>query len=137
MAADANVITVYLEVGTKRTLAGACDWPGWCRGGRDEAGALHALLAYGPRYARVLHAAGLHFDAPTAVADFNVTERLAGKAGTDFGAPDVAPAGDGAPVDAAELGRLQTLLHACWAALDAAADLATGKELRTGPRGGG
>ncbi len=137
MAHDSNTITVYLEVGTKRTLAGACDWPGWCRGGRDEAAALQALLAYGPRYGRVVQAAGLHFHTPSDVVAFTVVERLAGNATTDYGVPVVAPAGDGTPVDAAELGRLQTLLHACWAALDAAAAMATGKELRTGPRGGG
>ena len=27
---------VYLELGTKRVFACALEWPGWCRGGRDE-----------------------------------------------------------------------------------------------------
>ena len=35
---------VYLEVGSKRVFAGAVDWPGWCRSGRDEATALEALF---------------------------------------------------------------------------------------------
>ena len=30
-------IAVYLEVGQKKTFAGALDWPGWCRSGRDAA----------------------------------------------------------------------------------------------------
>jgi len=49
-------VEVALEVGSKRTFATALDWPGWCRSGRDEAGALDALLAYAPRYAAVLGA---------------------------------------------------------------------------------
>jgi hypothetical protein len=128
---------VYLEIGKTRTLAGACDWPGWCRGGRDEQAALNMLLAYGPRYERVLHATELPFHAPTETSSFAVTERLTGNTTTDFGAPDVPPVGDAAPVDTAELARLQGVLQACWAALDAAAQAATGKELRAGPRGGG
>jgi hypothetical protein len=43
-------LAVYLEVGAKRTFAGAVDWPGWSRGARDEAGAIDALVAYGQRY---------------------------------------------------------------------------------------
>ena len=50
-----NPIEVFVESGKKRTFAGAVYWPGWCRAGRDEAGALRALVEYGPRYARVLH----------------------------------------------------------------------------------
>jgi hypothetical protein len=33
---------VYLEIGKKRTFAGAIAWPGWCRSGRDEEAALQA-----------------------------------------------------------------------------------------------
>jgi hypothetical protein len=36
----------------KRTFAGAIDWPGWRRSGRDAAAARQALVDYGPRYAR-------------------------------------------------------------------------------------
>lgn len=46
--------SVYIEVGQKRTFAGAIEWPGWCRSGKDEATALQALLDYGGRYERVL-----------------------------------------------------------------------------------
>src|SRR3954463_5578014 len=99
-ALTSEPIAVYLEIGTKRVLAGAVDWPGWCRGGRDAGGAVNALLEYGPRYGRVLHAAGLPFHAPSGGPSwFTVTERLAGNATTDFGAPDVAPSSDALPVD--------------------------------------
>jgi hypothetical protein len=128
---------VYLEIGKKRSLAGACDWPGWCRGGRDEEAALQALLEYGPRYEQVLHATGLGFRPPADVSAFAVTERLEGNPTTDFGAPDVAPAGDATPVDEAELRRLQILLQACWTAWDGITQAATGTDLRLGPRGGG
>jgi hypothetical protein len=137
----AKDIAVYLEVGKKRTLAGALDWPGWCRGGRDEEAALQALLDYGPRYERVLRGAGhgvaRGFQAPADIAAFTVVERVTGNATTDFGAPDVPPSIDAEPLDDGELRRLQELLKACWAALDAAAGAAKGKELRKGPRGGG
>jgi len=137
MARTSNKIAVYLETGQKRTFAGALDWPGWCRSGRDEQAALQALLDYGPRYARVLHTTQLGFQAPTAVSAFTVIERLPGGTTTDFGAPEAAPTGDKQPVDAAELRRLQILLKACWRAFEAAAQAASGKELRKGPRGGG
>jgi hypothetical protein len=132
-----NKLKVYLEVGGRRTFAAALDWPGWCRVGRDEAGALQALFEYGPRYARVLRPARLGFQAPNAVSAFVVVDHLKGNATTDFGAPDMAPAGDAQPLDAAELHRLQAILKACWRAFDAAVEQAEGKTLRTGPRGGG
>jgi hypothetical protein len=133
----ANPIDVYLEIGQKRTLAGALAWPGWCRGGRDPDSALQALVDYGPRYAHVLRNSGLGFQPPADVSTLTVVERLAGNQTTDFGAPDVAPAGDAAAIDDAEHQRFQTLLTACWQAFDAAMMAATGKELRKGPRGGG
>jgi hypothetical protein len=137
MARSSDKIDVYLEIGTKRTFAGAIEWPGWCRSGRDEASALDALVGYGPRYARVLRAAQLGFQAPTDAAAFAVVERCEGNATTDFGAPSVAPSSDTRPVDDAELRRFQTLLKACWRAFDAAAQAAAEKVLRKGPRGGG
>ena len=137
MAHPSSDIAVYLEVGKKRTFAGALDWPGWCRVGRDEAGALQALAGAGPRYARALHAAGIAFEAPADTSALAVVERLDGSMTTDFGAPDIAPSSDARPIDDAELRRLQALLRACWQAFDAAVREATGKELRRGPRGGG
>ena len=49
MAQASDNIDVYLELGKKRTFAGAIGWPGWCRIGRDEGSALQALADYGPR----------------------------------------------------------------------------------------
>jgi hypothetical protein len=134
---SADQIALYFEIGKKRVFAGAVDWPGWCRSGRDSGAALRALLEYGPRYAEVLRDSGLGFQAPADLAAFAVVERLPGTTTTDFGAPDVAPASDGRPVDAAELERFELLLKACWRAFDEAAAGAAGKELRAGPRGGG
>jgi hypothetical protein len=128
---------VYLEIGSKRTFAGAVDWPGWVRTGRDEESALIALLEYAPRYAKVLEAAGISFEAPTGLADFRINERLSGNATTDFGAPNVPLPSDSGPLNEAEVLRLQSILKACWQALDAAAASARGVELRKGPRGGG
>ena len=137
MKRSSNTIEVYLENGKKRMFAGVVDWPGWCRGGRDEGRALQALLDYGPRYAHVLHAAHIGFQAPTENSAFVVVERLQGNATTDFGAPSIAPAGDARSVADDELARFQTLLGACWRAFDAVVRLAQGRELRKGPRGGG
>jgi hypothetical protein len=137
MAKSSEPVNVYLEVGKKRTLAGAVDWPGWCRGGSNQSAALQALLEYGPRYEKVLHAAGTPFHAPSLASSLKVVEEVTGNTTTDFGAPDVAPSTDAAPVDDAELRRLKEILRACWTALDSAAEAARGKELRKGPRGGG
>lgn len=132
-------IAVYLEVGPKRTFAGAVDWPGWCRSGKTEADALEALVAYTDRYARAMAPRKLGFVRPQGVADLTVVERLKGNATTDFGAPGVAPAADERPLSAAELGRQSRLLEASWTAFDAAWRRATKAkvELRKGPRGGG
>lgn len=129
-------IPVYVETGSKRTMVGAIDWPGWCRGGRDEASALAALLASAPRYARVAEAAAQPFAVPATLADLVVVERLQGGSGTDFGIPSVPPSSDVAPLAGPDLERLIALLQAAWAAFDAAA-AAAGVELRKGPRGGG
>jgi hypothetical protein len=128
---------VYLETGKKRAFAGAIDWPGWCRSGQDEKAALQALCDYGKRYASIPHSAQIAFHPPVDVSTFTVVERINGSATTDFGAPGTPPSSDSMPVDEAELQRLQALLAACWQALDAAANAAEGKELRSGPRGGG
>lgn len=132
-----NKLNVYLEVGSRRTFAAALDWPGWCRMGRDEATALQTLFEYGPRYARILRSARLGFQAPKDVLAFVVVEQLKGNATTDFGAPDRAPSSDAQPLDDTELRRLQALLKVCWRAFDVAVEMAKGKALRGGPRGGG
>ncbi|MGE5250355.1 MAG: hypothetical protein ACM3QS_09105 [Bacteroidota bacterium] len=137
MARSSNKFDVYLEAGKKRTFAGAVEWPGWCRSGKDEASALKALFDYGERYARVLRAADLDFSPPASASDFTVAERLEGNSTTDFGAPALAPSADSQPVDEAQLQRFQELLIACWKKFDASRRSAAGRELRKGPRGGG
>jgi len=130
-------INVYLETGKKRIFAGAIEWPGWCRSGRNEDAALRALCEYGLRYASVLRSAQLEFQSPADTSAFAVIEWLEGDATTDFGAPGKTPSSDIRRVDDADLRRFQDLLKACWQAYDAAASTATGKELHKGPRGGG
>jgi hypothetical protein len=137
MAQESNRIDVSLEVGKKKTFAAALDWPGWSRSGRDEPGALEALIEAGPRYARALKGTSFGFRAPGDVSDLVVVERLEGTTTTDFGAPDRALPGDDAPVDPAELERWEKILRACWRAFDAAVENAAGKTLAKGPRGGG
>ncbi len=130
-------VAVYVEVGSRRVFAGALDWPGWCRNGRDEHAALQALIAYGPRYAAAVGPAAWGFTAQADAAALEVVERLEGNATTDFGAPAVAPASDERPLADDELERLAGQLQACWAAFDAAAQAASSAVLRKGPRGGG
>lgn len=137
MAQTATTIPIYLEIGQTRTFAAALDWPGWSRSGRGEAVALQSLFEYGPRYARVLEAAGIPFSIPTDASALVVVERQPGNATTDFGAPNLGIAHDAQPYDEAELERAQHILKACWQAFDQAVQEATGRSLRKGPRGGG
>ena len=132
-----NSIKVFVEIGKKKTFAGAVDWPGWCRSGRDEKTALQALIGYGPRYAQVLHNREIEFQVPTDASDLVVTERHDGNATTDFGAPAIMLDADREPIDRMEFERLQILLLACWQAFDSTMQQASGRELRKGPRGGG
>jgi len=128
------VIEVVVEVGTKRVFASAVEWPGWCRAARTEEGALEALDAYLPRYAAVLSRAGL--PGPTAASSFDVLERLAGTATTDFGAPGVEACAEREPITASAARRRAGLVAACWPYLGAVAAGAPAT-LRKGPRGGG
>lgn len=130
-------LNVYLEIGQKRTFAGALDWPGWNRVARSAEEALQALVDYGPRYARVLEGTGLGFQPPAGADALRVAERLEGTKTTDFGAPDAMPAQDKEVLDGAELARYETLLRAYWQAFETTAGRAVGRELRKGPRGGG
>jgi len=132
-----NKISVYLEIGQKRTFAGALDWPGWCRSGRGEESALQALFEYAPRYAPLLRATKLEFQPPADVSSFVVIERLQGNATTDFGAPGIAPSQDDRPVNAEELAQFEKILKACLRTFEANIERAAGKSLRTGTRGGG
>ena len=137
MSKSTNRIPVALEVGEKRVVASAVDWPGWTRVGRDESSALGALLAYAPRYKLAIKSARQRFPSPTDASAFDVVERLKGDVTTDFGAPGIPPFADAMPVDDAELKRLQAILKACWATFESTAASVSGKPLRKGPRGGG
>lgn len=132
-----ETVEVYLEIGQKRVFAGALDWPGWCRSGRDERLALQALFESGSRYVQVLNSAGIPIQAPADVAAFSVVERLPGNATTDFGAPDAAPSQDALSLPVTELDRYKAILTACWNNFDQICRRAEGQELRKGPRGGG
>lgn len=137
MTDESVMIAVFLEVGAKRVFAGALDWPGWCRSGRDEREALQALLDYAPRYARVMAGLEPAFRLPASLEDLRIVERLEGNTGTDFGAPGMTPAQDRDAMGPGELARGQAIMRACWRALDEAARNAAGVELKRGPRGGG
>ncbi|MDQ6917809.1 MAG: hypothetical protein M3Z98_00475 [Candidatus Dormibacteraeota bacterium] len=126
---------VYLEVGSKRLFAGALDWPGWIRAGKDEALALEALAAAAERYAPVARGAG--FPLPSGAAgSLKVVERVKGNATTDFGAPGLPAKADNEPLRGKELARQLALLAAAWEALDKVVGKAPAA-LRKGPRGGG
>ena len=128
---------LVLEIGRKRVIASALDWPGWARGGLDEQAALETLCAYGPRYRRAIGPAMPDLRTPDRVDDFVVAERLTGDATTDYGVPGMAPSVDADPPDNTAMRWLLSILGACWDALDTAAASAEGRELRKGPRGGG
>jgi hypothetical protein len=128
---------VYLESGMKRTFACAVEWPGWCRSGRDEAGALDALVGSGSRYGRALARTRLGFIAPSDVAALDLVAHHRGDATTDFGAPGAVPKADERPMGDADLERYSAILRSCWRAFDAAVQSARGKTLAKGPRGGG
>jgi hypothetical protein len=130
-------IGVFVETGKVRVFAGGVRWPGWCRSGRDEDGALQALIAYAERYRAALGPAARGFEVPADHSALEVVERLEGDATTDFGAPAAELARDGRPIDRAEANRLRAVVEASWMAFDRAAKAATGAELRKGPRGGG
>jgi hypothetical protein len=130
---SADTIRVALEIGQKWVFATALDWPGWCRRGKGEQGAIDTLLDYAPRYAAVIARARLALPADPVPL---IVERLPGGAGTDFGAPGVHAADDDRPTTVEEAARLAAVMAACWAAFD---EIAAGapESLRKGPRGGG
>lgn len=112
-------IAVALEIGPgRRVFAQALDWIGWCRAGKDEEAALHQLVIAGPRYAPVAARAGLPFTIPASFGAFEVVERVAGNATTDFGAPAVLLPADQQPLTGANIERLTSLLAACWSTFD-------------------
>ena len=125
-------IRVIVEATPKRAFASAVDWPGWCRAGRDEAGAIEALGAYAPRYAVVARTAGVPFTA----GDTAVVERMPGNATTAFGAPAIVADIEREALGDRDAARLTRLLAAAWTVFDEVVAAAP-PSLRKGPRGGG
>lgn len=136
-AARSATTDVYLESGAKRVFAGALEWPGWTRSGKDEQAALEALVEYAPRYTASLGTAAKGVPRPKDPSGLRVVQRLDGNAGTDFGVPSMPPAVDGQEMDAATMRRQVAILKASWAAFNRASKAAVGVFLRKGPRGGG
>jgi hypothetical protein len=126
---------VFLERSPKKTFAGALEWPGWCRAGKDADLALAALAEYAARYQRVAREAGESFD-PGAVPEFAVVDDVEGNATTAFGAPGLVVPADHRPLAVRDAARVARLVGAAWVVFD---DVVAGAPptLRTGPRGGG
>jgi hypothetical protein len=127
-------VRIYLEIAPKKVFAGALDWPGWCRSGRDEAAALAAFVTAAPRYGAVAALAG--HPLPTGAVEPEVAERLDGDASTTFGVPGAIAVADRTLVDGPTAARLASLVEAAWSTFDRVAAAAPA-ELRKGPRGGG
>ncbi len=101
----------------------------------DEA--VEALLAYGPRYAKVAKRAKVAFSPPATARGVEIVERQEGGAGTEYGVPSSTARPESDALPTRELNRLIDLLEASWATFDAAARRAEGTTLTLGPRGGG
>lgn len=130
------MIEVWLEVGKRKSFAGAVQWPGWARAGKTTDLALENLLTYGGRYATVVKKVS-KLKVPKSVEDLDVVVELEGNATTDFGAPGALADFDQDELKGAQLKRQIQILKACWAALDSSVSAAEGKTLAKGPRGGG
>lgn len=137
MKKSSKTISSYLETGSRRTFAGAIEWPGWCVSGRDEHSALEALVSYGPRYIKVMSAVKIELEPPSNLSEIEVCERLQGNSTTDYGTPAIAPAADERSIEKLDFDRLEAVLKACWLTFDEAIEAAGEKTLRKGPRGGG
>jgi hypothetical protein len=131
-----NPVRVLVEVGRKRAVTSAFDWPGWDRSAKSEEDALAVLASYRSRYAKVAEVAGLGGEF-RATGELEVVERLAGTGMTDFYGVSARAAGpEHQPMSDDECERKIALLRACWTCFDAVASRVS-SELRKGPRGGG
>jgi hypothetical protein len=130
-------IRVVLEVAAKRSFASALDWPGWARSGKSPDEALERLAAYADRYAVVAERAHVRFPASVGVDDLEITQRVRGGSGTEFGVPGVAASVESDAPTAAGLKRDISLLEAVWVLFDEVAAAEAGTHLKLGPRGGG
>ena len=127
-------IAIALETTSKKTFAGAIDWPGLARSGKTESSAIEAILFYLDRYAEIARTVGELF--PTDDVLVEVVEASEGNASTDFGVPGRVTEADRRPTTVADAERLARLVTAAWAHLDATVAAAP-ESLRKGPRGGG
>jgi hypothetical protein len=131
-----DAIRVMVELGKKKAVAVALDWPGWDRSGKSEAEALQVFAAYRPRYAKVAKLAGLAGEFRKA-GEIAVVERLAGTGMTDFYGLSFRSAGsEQEAISDAACDRKIALLRASWTYFDDVASRVSA-ELRKGPRGGG
>src|SRR5438034_5921388 len=103
---------VYIEEGKTKVFAVSLQWSGWARSGKDEDSALAALAEYAPRYEVIAKAAGLRL--PKTATRFEVVEKLAGNASTDFGMPAVFASSDPDKPGPKEAEKLVALLRAAW-----------------------
>ncbi len=132
----ADPVRVMVEMGKKKTVASAFDWPGWDRSAKSEEEALRVLATYRSRYARVAESAGLANEFGV-TGEMEVVERLEGTGMTDFhgvsarsARPEQEQMSDG------ECERKISVLRACWRYFNDVASRVS-PELRKGPRGGG
>ncbi|GCE15519.1 hypothetical protein [Tengunoibacter tsumagoiensis] len=123
---------IYLEVGEKKVFACAVKWLGWCRAGKNEGEAQHALLEMAERYRVIAERAGQEFE----VGDLLAVERVKGDTTTDWGAPSSIARFDREPSDAQAAALRVSLLRAAWEIMDEVVAVSPA-ELRKGPRGGG
>jgi hypothetical protein len=133
-----DTLRVLLEIGTKgrRVAAGAIDWPGLDRWGKNDDDALEKLSSYVPRYAAVAERAGLASPFKRS-SRLEVVERYTGSSSTDFwGVAHVPSETEREVLSKKELERRLDLVQAGWAYFDDVADRAP-EELRLGSRGGG
>ena len=131
-----GAVCVMVELGKKKVVAVALDWPGRDRSGKSEAEALQVFAAYRPRYAKVAERAGLA-DEFRAAGELAVVERLEGTGMTDFyGLSFRSAASEHEPIGEAACDRKIALLRASWTYFDDVASRVSA-ELRKGPRGGG
>ena len=133
-----NQMRVVLEIGPKgrRVVAGAIDWPGLDRWGKDEDAALQKLAAYVPRYTGVAERAGLARELAQQTTP-DVIERYPGNTSTDFwGITHVPSPAEREVLAEADLERRLRILRGCWSFFDDTV-ARIGEELRPGFRGGG
>jgi hypothetical protein len=134
----ADAMRVMLEVGPKgkKVVAVAPDWPGLSRAAKTEEAAIERLLAYAPRYARVVTLAGMDAEF-AAIPTVDVVDRYPGNSSTDFWGISFAFSDiDRQAMSSDELERELTLMRACWTYFDEVRSRVSA-ELRKGPRGGG